>query len=419
MGSVEDFVKASREIWGFIEKNQLKLQRLVQVYGYMYARISTMFNVSTAFTKELASKIPQLAHLTKASLLGLHAAMYHDIGLVAELIDEKGYVVDEVSLSEVLGLSVEDMRVCLLQSFGAMLSGDSLTHRIYAGEREICSAYWKRGVLLPHLGVLLIEVSKNPPKTPPRLIGVNALVPWILGVLRDLASGSLGAGSIAIVSASIGKGKTTTLYYTIRSVLNALSPGSSHDELTSKLIILDAEEFLDILQALVDSEVKAPIIVVDNASVLFPKQWFKLGGAMVKFYLNMNTIIDLLRGVCGATIFVANAPGEISSFVRNAATMNIVGREESGIRAYSTTLFTWKRPVLKIREEEETVKLREKIASVYVYPLLKLPREIYERDLEVKVKVIKSTVQNTIEHLKNELLMRQNKTSISEKHAIS
>jgi hypothetical protein len=420
----EKFINAQQKIWEWInEIGPGGVGRVARQIGHAYDRLMMVFRASTAFTSEIASKIPRLKHLPRISLLGLYALMYHDHTLLSELLKADPEW-DELTLAESFGFSVEDLRDCLTQSYMALSYhvGIESWRRLL---EDKCVTYWKRGTVLSHIGSLLIHNGEKPPNAPPRLICVNALVPWILSVLRDLSTGSLGAGSIAVVGASIGRGKTTTLYYSLRSALYALNPGTVKptpkqpetmadirtevDDIIPYLMLFNPEDFLDAIRALADSGVKAPIIVVDNASILFPKQWIKATGELHKFYLNMNTVIDLLRGVCGATIFVANAPNELASFIRNAATINITGREEPGIKTYSVTIYTWKRPTLRIREEEELVKMRERIASIYVYPLLKLPQEIYKLDLKVKIKTITKKTQEAIKHYKTEKKKKKEK----------
>jgi hypothetical protein len=412
----EKFINAQQKIWEWINKiGPGGVGKVARQIGHAYDTLMAVFRASAAFTREVASKTPRLKHLPRASLLGLYALMYHDRCLLSELLKTTPQS-DEATLAEFFGLSVEDLRDCLTQSYVTL----SYHAEIEFWRRLLedkCVSYWKRGAVLPHIGSLLIHSSEKPPNAPPRLICVNALVPWILGVLRDLSTGSLGAGSIAVVGASIGRGKTTTLYYSLRSALYALNPAvkptpklpetmadvrTEVDDVIPYLMLFNPEDFLDAVRALADSGMKAPILVVDNASILFPKQWIKATGELHRFYLNMNTVIDLLRGVCGAVIFVANAPNELASFIRNAATINITGREEPGIKTYSVTIYTWKRPTLRIREEEEQVKMREKIASIYVYPLLKLPQEIYKLDLKVKIETITKKTQEAIKHYKTE-----------------
>jgi hypothetical protein len=409
---VDRFVEAQKRVWGWIEGAGVgKISTLAKQLGSAYDKLVHVFKASMVFTAEVASKHPGLRHAPRLSLLGLHVAMYHTPAPVLDLVEDDE-TPEERTLSEILGLDTEDLRDCLVASFASITRLAGLREGKLGEWSDKCDSYWRRGVVLPHLGALLHHRSGDPPRPSPRLIATNALVPWLLNVLRDMASGSTGAGSIAVVGASIGKGKTTTLYYTLRSVLYALhpvatSPGETMmdvkteaDEVIPYVMLLDPYDFLTAVQALAESGVKAPILVVDNASVIFPKQWVRIGGPMHKFYLRMNTVIDLLRGVCGAVIFVANAPDELASFIRNAASINISGREEPGIKGYSVTVYTWRRPSLRVSADEERVKMRERIASVYAYPLLKLPQELYARDLKVKLETIARETVEAIKQLK-------------------
>lgn len=409
---VDRFIEAQRRVWGWIEGvGTGKIAELAKQYGSAYDKLVHVFKTAVAFATEVASKHPGLRHTPRLSLLGLHVAMYHTPAIVLDLV--KGYETpEERTLSEILGLDTEDLRECLVASFASIARWSGLRWGDLGGWSDKCDSYWRMGVVLPHLGALLHHRSNSPPRPSPRLICTNALVPWLLNVLRDMASGSAGAGSIAVVGASIGKGKTTTLYYTLRSVLYAIRPVATDsgetlvdvktevDEVMPYVMLLDPYDFLVAVQALAESGVKAPILVVDNASVIFPKQWVRIGGSMHKFYLRMNTVIDLLRGVCGAVIFVANAPDELASFIRNAASINISGREEPGIKGYSVTVYTWRRPSLRVSADEEKVRMRERIASVYAYPLLKLPQELYARDMKVKLETIARETAEAIKQLK-------------------
>jgi hypothetical protein len=417
---VEKFINAQQRVWEWISRlGSSNVARVTRQIGHAYDTLMSVFRVSVAFMSEVAFKRPELKYLPKASLLGLHAVMYHDHRLLSKLLDAEPKPAERI-LAELFGLSVDDLRDCMAQSFEVLSYHAGIKTRRRLLE-EKCVPYWRRGAVLPHLGSLLV-LSDKPLEAPPRLIAVNALVPWILGVMRDLATGSLGAGSIAVVGASIGRGKTTTLYYSLRSALYAINPATKPsekmpetasdlkteaDEVIPYIMLLDPDDFLDAVHTLASSGVKAPLLVVDNASVLFPKQWIRASGELHRFYLKMNTVIDLLRGVCGAVIFVANAPNELASFIRNAATINITGREEPGIKAYSVTVYTWRRPALRVRQDEEQVRVRERIASVYVYPLLKLPEELYRLDLKVKVEAIAKKAGEALAHYRKAMEEKQ------------
>ena len=393
MGAAMDFLRANKAVWKAISVNPPeRVTWLLKSYSRHYDLQVSLFRAAAATAKELTAKNHAVVHLGKAALLGLHAVMFHDEQLANKLLD-LDTTSEERFLAEVLGMDVDLLRECMYECFYSAVHGvrETWKHgKSRAMDRplaDICEAYWKHGVLLHHVGSLLASQQLSGTA---RSICSNALVPWVLSIIRDLSTGSVGAGSIAVFGASIGRGKTTTIFYTLRSVLLALDPTMSVEEaerVASGLIILDPEDFFDVITELAEREEKAALMVVDNASAVFPKQWFKMSGDAHKLFINANTIIDMLRAVSGATIFVANAPGEIASFVRNAATLNVSGRE-ADLKTYSVTVYTWKRPTLRVRGKEEEVRMKEKIASVYAYPLLKLSDELYKKDLEVKAKIV-------------------------------
>jgi hypothetical protein len=416
VGRVEDFLSANREVLRIVEdivkRNKGgELTRAVKMYERAYGVLWWIFRASADLAREISSVKPAVTNTLKLSRLGLHVAMFQDYRFVEKLVTEVDKTDEEEVYSELLGIPPDDLRLCLEASYvTAMRGGHWVPSEIKTTPSpgmtpihrpQYCRPYWKRGFMLPHLGSLVVAISESPFEGIPRRGAVNALVPWLLGVVRDIASGSPGAGSIGIVGASIGMGKTTTLYYTLRAVLSMLGV-SDPDSSASKLILLDPADFLDLVQVLSEREEKVPILVVDNASAVFPKHWHRIGGELHKFFLHMNTVIDMLRAISGATIFVANAPDELASFIRNTATINIRG-DEDDIKTYKVTLFTWKKRHIQVRREGEVLRKVERIASVYVYPLLKLPQEVYKRDLEVKRQVSRRELVKAIESVKRAL----------------
>ena len=422
MGRVEDFLSASREVLRIVEDAVKRnrggeLTRVVKMYERAYGILWWIFRVSADLAREISSAKPAFTNTLRLSRLGLHVAMFQDYSFVKKLIAEVDKTDEEEVYSELLGIPVDELRLCLEASYVTAMWGDHwkpteiatipLPGSTPIHRPQYCRPYWKRGFMLPHLGSLVVAISESPFEGIPRWGVTNALVPWLLGVVRDIASGSPGAGSIGIVGASIGMGKTTTLYYTLRAVLATLGV-SDPDSSASKLILLDPADFLDLVQVLSEREEKVPIVVVDNASALFPKHWHTIGGELHRFFLHMNTVIDMLRAISGATVFVANAPDELASFIRNVATINI-GGDEDDIKMYKVTLFTWKKRRIQVKKEGEVLRRVERIASVYVYPLLKLPQEVYKRDLEVKRQVSKRELVKAIESAKRALEERGGK----------
>jgi len=399
--TVEDFVRANRELLKYIEKSGSSVGQYEKMIAGTMDILTAMFNVSSAFARDVIMRSPVLGKaMSRDAVIGLHIVMYHDAALVDKLREEAGSEADK-ELADVMGMSVASLRECLYDSFTWVVNRQ-VGHAVPAdmlGAKEACMNYWKKGVLLPHLGALAKEV--RPEAGVPRPITANALVPWMLSVIKDMAMGSVGAGSIAVMGAGIGLGKTSTLYYTLRSVLAALGHPRP-EELADKFILLDPYDFLTALEALIEHDEKAPILVVDNASALFPKQWASMGGELRRFFVNANMMINMLRSNVGATVFVANGPEELSSFIRKNSSMNITG-EAMDIKAFTTAIYTWWRPTLRLRPGEEAIRKRQKVASVYVFPLLKLPITVYVKDLNVKKEVNKKKLAEAVRSLKTAL----------------
>jgi hypothetical protein len=395
MGIAEDFLRANREVWSLVEKHMEDpsgIAKAVKIYGYIYDLLVNSFAVSNALAKDMSRFMnTPVEHVKKLSTLGLHIAMFQSRKFVNTLISEVGVKSNEIELGKAIGLQPDAMRECLEHCF------DSVLKATLPSLKE-CRTYWQRGAFLPHLGALAFAISDKPPPGDPRIDVANALVPWVLGIARDIMTGSHGAGSIAVFGASIGQGKTSTIYYTLRAVLFILGHPEP-DRVVPSLITLDMEEFLEVMSALADSDEKAVIIVVDNASIIFPKQWHRYGGTLHRFFLEANKLIDMLRGKCGATIFVANAPDELASFIRNAATMNIRGREID-VKSYKVTVFTWKKTRLVSMGEESKLKQIEQPASIYAYPFLKLPPYMYVKDLNVKKKAFAESIGKALKEIR-------------------
>jgi hypothetical protein len=398
LGVAEDFLRANREVWSLVEKQMedpSRIVRIVKVFGFKYDLVVNTFSVANAFIKNISlSMNMSVEHMKKLSTIGLHIAMFQSREFVQQLLSEAGVESNEIDLGKAIGLRPDVMRECLEHVFDSMLNAT-------LPRLKECHTYWSRGIILPHLGALAIAVSDKPPPGDPRTDVINALVPWVLSIVRDMVSGSHGAGSIAVFGASIGQGKTSTLYYTLRSVLYLLGHPNP-DHIVPHLMTLDMTEFLEVMSALAESDEKAMIIVVDNASIIFPKQWHRYGGELNRFFLEANRLIDMLRGKCGATIFVANAPDELASFIRNASTMNMHGREVD-VKSYKVTVFTWKKTRLVSAGEESRLKQVEQPASIYVYPFLKLPLFMYAKDLEVKKKAFAESISRLLKETKEKL----------------
>jgi len=401
MPRIEDIIKTSKHILSLIEKADPKLlTRAVVRSSRLYNLAMGLLLSAQSTAKELAVQNPaQASVLTKVAYIGAHMLMFHSPEIMKTLLKADSSK-EEKDIASYIGVDTHTLRYYAETGFTTFLKGLWQWNEVNASKvsetlpadvklNTQFSVYWSRGYFVMHLGILALQIDEGLP----RLEASNALVPWILSILRDMASGAIGAGSIAVLGATIGRGKTTTIYYTLRSVLSYLGVADP-DAYASNLILLRPEEFFDLITAVADEKIKIPIIVIDNASAILPKQWVRIGGVAHKLFIRLNYMIDMLRGLFGAAIFVANAPDELASFVRNAASVNIVGTELN-MKRVSATVFSWRETALATTPAGHKPVMRYSIASIYVYPLLKLPKRMYEEDLVAKIDVLKTMAEET------------------------
>jgi len=192
MGVAEDFLRANREVWSLIEKHMedpSRIMKAVKIYGYKYDLLINSFAVSNALAKDMSYFMnTPVEHVKKLSTIGLHIAMFQSRKFINALISEAGVPKsNEIELGKAIGLQPDAMRECLEHCFDSVLNATLPT-------MKECRAYWQRGAFLPHIGALAFAVSDKPPPGDPRIDVVNALVPWVLGIARDIVTGSHGAG---------------------------------------------------------------------------------------------------------------------------------------------------------------------------------------------------------------------------------
>ena len=387
MGSVEDFIRANRDLMALLGKLG-GLEDVIRGIEYRRGWLTARFRAAL-FTanNQFSNYDPSLGRaLANSSPLGLHAFMFHDLNLA---IRARNAPIDnhERMLADYFRESVDALRECMVSIFESWVSFKE------AGRwDDVCEWYRGTGAVILHLGRIL---AANPGiEGSPRGVVINRLVTWMLEVLNSIASGGEAAGSIAVMGSHIGSGKTTTLYYTIRSIASILGH-SDPDYIASSLIFIDPEEFLYALEELVRRGEKAAIMVIDNASTLLPKYWYQVGGGMQQFYMKIHKSLNIIRSISAITIFVANGPEEIASFVRKMARLGISGAQLE-IPTHIVTVFTWKGYGIRITEREEELTKRDRIASVYAYPLLKLPKHLYTYDLELKKEINKKVIAEAV-----------------------
>jgi len=387
-----EFLSVNRELMRRAEKEAGRLAGAVRRIESLSREITSQFRKAIFAGGRIAEGRPVLGSAVKrATVLGVHAFMFHDIGLLDRALQTSPSE-HEKELSDLLGFKrVEDMRACLRYVFETLGVKQVLSFESSEDATRECEDYRRLGMAQPHLGLMLRENPDIPGS--PRQVSITPLVPWILRAIINFARGDIGAGYIASVEASIGRGKTTTTYYTIRSVLNLLGHPDP-DGATQRLIILDPVEFIEVSESLAERREKVALSVVDNASIILPKQWASYGGELRKFFLRANTMVSVIRGLSAVNIFVANAPGELASFVRNATIVRFEG-EALDRDSLLVTAFIMRRAGIRVTAnsgEEKLIK-KERLATVYVYPFLKLPEPLYYKDMTAKLETVRKELK--------------------------
>ena len=388
-----EFLSVNRELVRRAEAEAGRLADAVRRVESLSREVTAQFRKAIFAGGRIGEGRPVLGSAVKrATFLGAHAFMFHD-GRLLDRALESSHSEHEKELSDLLGFKhTEDMRACLRYVFETLgvkqvLSFESSN---LDSTRE-CEDYRRLGIGLSHLGLILRENPGIPGS--PRAVSITPLVPWILRAIVNFARGDIGAGHIGSIEASIGRGKTTTIYYVIRSVLNLLGHPDP-DGATQMLIILDPVEFIEVSEYLAERREKVALSVVDNASIILPKQWASYGGELRKFFLKANTMISVIRGLCAVNIFVANAPGELASFVRNATVIRVEG-EAFDQDSLLVSVFTMRKTGVRVTAntgEEKLIK-KERLAAVYVHPFLKLPEPLYHRDMTAKLETIRKELK--------------------------
>jgi hypothetical protein len=348
--------------------------------------------VSQSHNIALKEVVVRRAYIGACALMYMHPRFINELVSEAEIINDG--LLNEKKIVQATDLkSVEDARSCLRTFFDEMLFFWMNNNLSFSYVPE-CSRYYKSGLMLPHLGVLIHDSRRIDIGSIARVreFVFNQLVVWFLEVMRNIAYGSTGAGEIGVFGAYIGRGKTTTVFYSLKTALMTIGFSEEKaEEYASKLIILDPDLTLDILDAVVDSDVKVPFLIIDNASSAFPKHWIQLGGSLMKRLIRFNKILANIRALSGITLFIPNGPNEVSSFIRSFATLRIRGYKIDYIK-FDGSVFETDKEVLGLNVDENVVKTNI-VANIFIYPLIKMPDRMYNLDREIKKVVSKHEIE--------------------------
>ncbi len=147
----------------------------------------------------------------------------------------------------------------------------------------------------------------------------------LLAILSYVSGGSMTGQRIGIFS-QLGAGKTTLAYHSIYAVLRFL--GMSDEEamrVSSKLIINNPVEALEIFRYTTDCREFLPALVIDDASILLTKYWAHATKEVRQFVLKVTNVMKRAREGFGAILIPSDTYTSIAKGVRESIDISIEG----------------------------------------------------------------------------------------------
>jgi len=257
------------------------------------------------------------------------------------------------------------------------LRGDNI--RLYCGKfREAYSVY-------TFLGMIVNEMVLN--DQPPEAIKypITALSAEITANLISWRDRSSRLG-FQLVEGNLGLGKSTYVFMSILGAIRLLMgapPVGWETRIAPLMYMRSINDLIDVLEYFNDpynKDLYIPLLVIEDASSTLPKYWAWEGRETIKKMKRVHELLINLRSRFANLIMIANSINSLASFarelmhIRYSAISMDVGMARHTVFVHNTkgrNPFLWGWRSLKL------------MGSV-VYPLNKLPREVYEADLAYK-----------------------------------
>jgi len=297
------------------------------------------------------------------------------------------------------GLTVNE-DVCLTEFFGEAVAGADVDGYPYLFGLDLtpipheCGKLNHISLLLMFLGAIVHEMVLN--LKVPRTIEYP-ITPLATEIVDNIISWGSGASSLGYytVEANIGMGKTTYVYKSILGAIRLLTgqPPEAYRLRAWDLFIGEADELNELLKQYKGMPVDyfIPLIVIEDATHVFPKYWTWMGKEFVMLMNSVHEGLIPLRGRMANLIMNANSASNLASFARDLAHKRLVG-VDANIGSVKHTLF-----YSPVRRYVNPYKMTSnaRFIGATAYPLTKLPDEIYRLDLEHKNKILDKTFSRT------------------------
>jgi len=268
------------------------------------------------------------------------------------------------------------------------------------GERFDRYCHWFKarvegGSLAPFviLGAIIHEMILM--DTPPEAIQYP-ITPLSAEIVSNILSWRQQSSKLGLqlVEGNLGMGKTTYVFMSVLGALRLLMdapPVGWETRLAPLIYLRSLDDLIDVLDYFNDPynrDLYIPLMVIEDASSTLPKYWAWEGKETITKMKKVHELLINLRSRFANLIMVANAYNSLASFARELvhirySAINVdVGLVRHTLFAHnisrSRNPLLWGWSALRLM-------------GAIIYPLNKLPPEVYRRDLELKNKAMRRT----------------------------
>jgi len=209
--------------------------------------------------------------------------------------------------------------------------------------------------------------------------------------------GSQSGKRIGIFS-GLGGGKTTLMIHSINTSLRIL--GMNVDEaadVTSKLIVNNPLEALEILDYITDTKSYLPAIALDDASSLVPSYWYLRAKAYKELVPKISNFVKRSREYFGVIFVPSDSASSIARSVRESIDYSFEGIV-LGMNPVTTLWFSFTKDVefsssRPFGRKRAVVKARQTDWIGTVIPPMVAPDPIYNKLTEEKLKFRKQNIR--------------------------
>ena len=184
------------------------------------------------------------------------------------------------------------------------------------------------------------------------------------------------------IESHIGRGKTTYSVLSLIAFMKLIGFNQAHnlsdEDLVRLFRINELETFYYLLQESSKRKIRIPLLILDDVSDWLGPYWASSSNPIRSFYEKIREIIIYGRSDIGIMMLIANSKDDIASFVRKLIKLRLSDYIIHEVGTTATAFY-------QIDPHEKKRKFDPlDIVDVFVFPIMRLPQQIYEEDLEHK-----------------------------------